>query len=284
MKTTVKLSILLAALYTQAAYSQHPDRTTSITSEQLKITRISNRENFLENRIASLDYDTRRTSDLWVSVYTLPQEGALHDTVRITVGGRTVAVPAQVVTEQRSLQVETERDASSLDYTSAQSTNSASSTASTAIQVNPDGTQSTIHYQGNTKLVVNPNGSHSVLPNNETSTVVRTDSTQGRMSRMNTTTTLVINPDGSHSTIYHSAPLATTGSTPENGKAKEVVPVHYSRLHIQATPALLKQMEQTTKLTLEVQLSSQTIELEMYTRPLQRYQQKLTAAKAASKK
>jgi hypothetical protein len=284
MKTTVKISILLAALFTQAAYSQRqPDRSQSITSEQLKITHISNRQNFLENRIASLDYDVSRTTDLWVSLYTLPQEGALHDTVRITVGGRTVAVPAQVETEQRSLSIETNRDASSLDYTSAQSTNSSSSTSSSAIQVNPDGTQSTIHYQGNTKLVVSPNGSHTVMPNNETSTVVNTDSTQQRMSKMNTSTTLVANPDGSHSTIYHSAPLVTTGS-PESGNVKEAVPVHYSRLHIHATPALLKQLQQTKKLTLEVQLSSQTIELEMYTRPLQRYQQKLAATRAATKK
>lgn len=283
MKATVRLSILLA-LSTQAVYSQQqPDQSKS---ERLKITSISNRENFLENRIASLEYDTRRTTDLWVSLYTLPQEGTVHDTVTITLSGHTVAVPAHVVTEQRSVQVETEREASSLDYTTAQSANSASSTSSSAIQVNPDGTQSTVHYQGNTKLVVNPNGSHTVLPNNETSTVVSADSSQRRMSKMNATTTLVINPDGSHSTIYHSAPLGTTTRTSEIKKDKEVVlvPVKYSRLHIQVTPALLKQLEHTKTLTLEVHFSSQTIELEMYSRPLQRYQQKLGATKANTKK
>ncbi|MBT1686889.1 hypothetical protein [Dawidia soli] len=285
MKATLKISILLLTSI-QAAYSQQqPGRSASAASEKLKIASISNRENFLENRIASLEYDTSRTTDLWVSLYTLTQEGTLHDTVRMTLAGRTVAVPARVVTEQRSLRVENDPDPSSLDYATAQRAHSATSTSSPALQVNPDGTYSTIHYQGDKKLVVNPNGSQTVLPNNEASSVVSPDGKK-QMRNMNTTTTWVMNPDGSHSTIYHSAPLTTTAGTADGKKenAVRLVPVNYSRLHLQVTPALLKQLKETTTLALEVQLSSQTIGLEMYTRPLQRYQQKLAAVHAGTKK
>lgn len=286
MKATLKISIPLLTLLIQTAYSQQqPGRSASVSSEQLKITSLSNRENFLENRIASLEYDTRRTTDLWVSLYTLTQEGTLHDTVRMTLDGHTVAVPARVVTEQRTLRVENDPDPSSLDYATAQRAHSATSTSSPTLQVNPDGTYSTIHYQGDKKLVVNPNGSQTVLPNNETSSVVGPEG-EKQMRKMSTATTWVVNPDGSHSTIYHSAPLATTPGTADRKKTTAVllVPVNYSRLHIQVTPALLKQLQQAKMLTLEVQLSSQTIGLEMYTRPLQRYQQKLAAVQAGTNK
>jgi hypothetical protein len=284
MKATIKISLLSLALFAPSAYSQQQSGQSRFTaSEQLKITRVSNRENFLENRIASLEYDTRRTADLWICLYTLPQEGTLHDTVRITLDDRTVAVPAEVVTEQRTLEVEKERENSSLDYTTAQGAHSSTSTSSSALQVNPDGTNSTVHYQGDTKLVVNPNGSQTVLPNNETSSVVSPEGKK-QMQKMNTTTTPVVNPDGSHSTIFHSAPLTTTATNTTRKKEKAtLVPVNYSRLHIQATPALLKQLKQAKTLAWEIQLSGQTIEMAMYTRPLERYQKKLAAAEAGGK-
>ncbi|MBT1710270.1 hypothetical protein KK062_18630 [Fulvivirgaceae bacterium PWU5] len=283
MKATINISILSLALLAQSAYSQQQSsQSRSTASEQLKITRVSNRENFLENRIASLEYDTRRTADLWICLYTLPQEGTLHDTVRISLGDRTVSVPAEVVTEQRTLEVEKDHENSSLDYTTAQSAHSATSTSSPTLQVNPDGTNSTVHYQGDTKLVVNPNGSQTVLPNDETSSIVSPEGKK-QMQKMNTTTTLVVNPDGSHSTIFHSAPLTTSTSTTRKKENATLVPVNYSRLHIQATPALLKQLKQAKTLAWQVQLSGQTIELAMYTRPLERYQKKLAAAEAGGK-
>jgi hypothetical protein len=284
MKATIKISLLSLALFAPSAYSQQQSgQSRSTASEQLKIIRVSNRENFLENRIASLEYDTRRTADLWICLYTLLQEGTLHDTVRITLDDRTVAVPAEVVTEQRTLEVEQERENSSLDYTTAQGAHSSTSTSSSALQVNPDGTNSTVHYQGDTKLVVNPNGSQTVLPNNETSSVVSPEGKK-QMQKMNTTTTPVVNPDGSHSTIFHSAPLTTTATSTTRKKEKAtLVPVNYSRLHILATPALLKQLKQAKTLAWEIQLSGQTIEMAMYTRPLERYQKKLAAAEAGGK-
>ena len=55
---------------------------------------------------------------------------------------------------------------------------------SPTVVVNPDGTHSVMHKAGGTAVIVNPNGTHSVVHN------------------ANTSTPVIINPDGTH-TILH---------------------------------------------------------------------------------
>ena len=54
-----------------------------------------------------------------------------------------------------------------------------------ATQVNPDGTHTTIFNHGNMKTIVNPDGSHSI------------------MHHANTSMPMIVHPDGSHSVIFH---------------------------------------------------------------------------------
>jgi hypothetical protein len=63
--------------------------------------------------------------------------------------------------------------------------------AQVSIIVNPDGTHSVLHQNGNTGVVVNPNGTHSVIPNTDTNP------------------TVLVNPNGTHSIIQRTGNTAT---------------------------------------------------------------------------
>jgi hypothetical protein len=283
MRTIILLPIVL---FSVALYGQ---QKSALTSEQLKITRISNQQAFLENRIATLEYNFSTSADLWINLYTIPEEGTLTDSVIIMLDKRTIRLKAKdIKTEQRPLEITKTNEASPPDYTTAQNTHSSASTPTTAIQVNPDGTHSTIYDNGDTKLVVNPNGSHTVLPNNETSDIQVNESGKLKTQHRTGNVTVVVNPDGSHSTIFHNDPLPAQqpAATQARGKrsATQQVFVSYSSIHIEGNPELLDAISRSKTLTVEVKLAQQTISLAMFARPLERFQKKLSAAKLTGKK
>lgn len=57
-------------------------------------------------------------------------------------------------------------------------------TGNTSIQVNPDGTHSTIFHNGNKSTQINPDGTHSTIFNNGS-------------------TSIRVNPNGTHTVIFH---------------------------------------------------------------------------------
>lgn len=79
----------------------------------------------------------------------------------------------------------------------------------TSIQVNPDGTHTTIFNNGNTSTQVNPDGTHTTIFNHgNTSTQINPDGTHTTILHHGNTSTKV-NPDGTHSTIFHHGNTST---------------------------------------------------------------------------
>lgn len=56
--------------------------------------------------------------------------------------------------------------------------------AQTSVVVNPDGTHSVLHQTGSSAVLVNPNGTHTVVPN------------------VDSNPTVIVNPDGTHSVLH----------------------------------------------------------------------------------
>lgn len=78
---------------------------------------------------------------------------------------------------------------------------------STSLIVNPNGTHSTAFNNGNTSIIVNPNGTHSTaFHNGNTSTIVNPNGTHSTAFR-NGNTSVVFNPNGTTSTVFHNDPV-----------------------------------------------------------------------------
>ncbi len=74
----------------------------------------------------------------------------------------------------------------------------------TTTQVNPDGSHTTIHNNGNTSTIVNPNGTHTTqYHNGQTTTQINPDGSH-TIQHHNGQTTTQINPDGTHTIIQNS--------------------------------------------------------------------------------
>jgi hypothetical protein len=74
---------------------------------------------------------------------------------------------------------------------------------STSIIVNSNGTHSTAFNNGNTSIIVNPNGTHSTaFHNGNTSIIVNPDGTHSTAFR-NGNTSVVLSPNGTTSTALH---------------------------------------------------------------------------------
>jgi CDGSH-type Zn-finger protein len=77
------------------------------------------------------------------------------------------------------------------------------------VQVNPDGTHSIIHNNGNTSTQVNPDGTHTVIfHNGNSSTQVNPDGTHTVIFHNGNSSTQV-NPDGTHTVTYHQGTTST---------------------------------------------------------------------------
>lgn len=86
------------------------------------------------------------------------------------------------------------------------------------IQVNPDGTHSTIYTNGNTSTIVNPNGTHTTQHHNgQTTTQINPDGTH-TIQHHNGQTTTQINPDGTHTIIQHSGESAVYDNSYQNNE------------------------------------------------------------------
>lgn len=91
--------------------------------------------------------------------------------------------------------------------------------AQVSIIVNPDGTHSVLHQNGNTGVVVNPDGSHSVLhQNGSTAVLVNPNGTHSVVPNTDTNPTVLVNPNGTHSIIQRTGSI-TTVTSPEGTSA-----------------------------------------------------------------
>lgn len=85
--------------------------------------------------------------------------------------------------------------------------------AQVSVIVNPDGTHSVLHQNGNTGVVVNPDGSHSVLhQNGSTAVLVNPNGTHSVVPNTDTNPTVLVNPNGTHSIIQRTGSGATVTS------------------------------------------------------------------------
>ena len=79
----------------------------------------------------------------------------------------------------------------------------------TSIQVNPDGTHTVVHHNGNSAIQANSDGTHStIFHNGNTSTRVNPNGTHTITFHSEHTSTQ-INPDGTHTAIFHNKNSST---------------------------------------------------------------------------
>jgi hypothetical protein len=87
--------------------------------------------------------------------------------------------------------------------------------AQVSVVVNPDGTHSVVHQNGNTGVIVNPDGTHSTLTQNgNTAIIVNSNGTHSIIPATNTNTMILVNPNGTHSIIQRTGSM-TTVTSPE---------------------------------------------------------------------
>lgn len=86
---------------------------------------------------------------------------------------------------------------------------SLSAYAQHTVVVNPDGTHSVVINNGTTSTIVNSDGTHSTaIKNGNTTTIVNPDGTHS-IAINNGNTTTVVNPDGTHSVVIKNGESAT---------------------------------------------------------------------------
>lgn len=84
--------------------------------------------------------------------------------------------------------------------------------AQTTVVVNPDGTHSVLHQTGSAAVLVNPDGTHTVVPNVESNpTVIVTPDGRHALLHRHGSTNLLVTPDGSHKLLSTTSPADTTG-------------------------------------------------------------------------
>jgi hypothetical protein len=86
--------------------------------------------------------------------------------------------------------------------------------AQVSVIVNPDGTHSVVHQNGNTSVIVNSNGTHSTLTQNgNTAIIVNPNGTHSIIPNTETNPMVLVNPNGTHSIIQRTGTITTvTGS------------------------------------------------------------------------
>ncbi|MBX0292338.1 hypothetical protein K3G63_17965 [Hymenobacter sp. HSC-4F20] len=82
--------------------------------------------------------------------------------------------------------------------------------AQTSVVVNPDGTHSVLHQTGSSAVLVNPNGTHTVVPNVESNptVIVNPDGTHSVLHRHGSTN-LLVTPNGAHQVLTTTTPDTT---------------------------------------------------------------------------
>lgn len=95
-----------------------------------------------------------------------------------------------------------------------------------SVVVNPDGTHSVVHSSGSsTAVIVNPNGTHSTVHNANSSTpvIVNPDGTHSVMHKSGSTG-VIVNPDGTHSIVHNAdsiTPIIIDPYDPKRVSAKD---------------------------------------------------------------
>ena len=114
---------------------------------------------------------------------------------------------------------------------------SLSAYAQHTVVVNPDGTHSVVVNNGNSSTIVNPDGSHSTAIHNGNSTTIVNPNGTHSTAIHNGNSSTIVNPDGSHSTAIHNGnsalltlPLYASGQQKINRKVAGLTLGRYYRV------------------------------------------------------
>ncbi|WP_125921617.1 hypothetical protein [Hymenobacter lapidarius] len=81
--------------------------------------------------------------------------------------------------------------------------------AQVSVLVNPEGTHSVIHQNGNSGVVVNPNGTHSILTQTgNTAIITNSNGTTTVIPDLSANPTVIVNADGTHSVLHRNGNTA----------------------------------------------------------------------------